>query len=385
MPDVLLLGGRAPVAADHARRFAHQGWNVHVADSVSCRVTGWSRAVRSSTPLASPRYDPAGFVTGLAEAVRRHRIDLVVPNCEEVFYLSRYRHLLPAGCRVLADDFDKLRALHSKWDFLQLADACGGHPPPSARVRSIGAAREWAAGAPTVLKPEFSRFGVHVRLYPDGIPPDAPELAEQGHWVVQRYRRGQELCSYSVADRGRLVAHVVYLAKYRLNRSSSYYFVHHASARIAEFVTRFVARQRFTGQIAFDWIDAGGDTPSVIECNPRAISGVHLFGRDDALPAALDGSASSPVLPSAGRPRMLAPVMATVGMAQALAQGRLGAWRRDFLAADDVLGIPGDRGPLAGAIADLGAYALLSLRQRCTLREASCRDIEWDGEALALP
>ena len=141
MPDVLLLGGRAPVAADHARRFAGQGWNVHVADSVSCRVTGWSRAVRSSTPLAPPRHDPAGFVAGLARTIRRHGIDLVVPNCEEVFYLSRYRHLLPASCRVLADDFDKLRALHSKWEFLQLADACGGNPPPSARVRGIGAAR----------------------------------------------------------------------------------------------------------------------------------------------------------------------------------------------------------------------------------------------------
>ena len=385
MPDVLLLGGRAPVAADHARRFARQGWQVHVADSVPCRVTGWSRAVRSSTPLAPPRYDPAAFVAGLAQTIRRQRIDLVVPNCEEVFYLSRYRHLLPAACRVLADDFDKLRALHSKWEFLRLADACGGNPPPSARVRGIGAAREWAAGAAVVLKPEFSRFGVHVRLYPDGIPPDAPALAEHGDWVVQHYRRGQELCSYSVADEGRLVAHVVYLAKYRLNRSSSYYFVHHASARIAEFVSRFVAQQRFTGQIAFDWIDAGNDNPSVIECNPRAISGVHLFGPDDALPAALDGTVAAPVLPAAGRPRMLAPVMASVGMAQALAQGRLAAWRRDFLAADDVLGVAGDRGPLAGAIADLGSYLMLSRRQRCTLREASSRDIEWDGEALALP
>ena len=385
MPDVLILGGRAPVAADHARRFARQGWHVHVADSVSCRTTGWSRAVRSVTPLAPPRYDPAGFVAGLARAISRHRIDLVVPNCEEVFYLARYRHLLPAGCRVLADHFDKLRTLHSKWECLGLAAACGASPPPSARVLTLGEARDWAGGAPVVLKPEFSRFGVHVRLYPDGIPADAPPLADQGAWVVQHYRRGRELCSYSVADEGRLVAHVVYLAKYRLNRSSSYYFVQHTSPRIAACVTRFVAQQRFTGQIAFDWIDGGADDPSVIECNPRAISGVHLFGVDDALPAALAGTASAPVLPAAGRPRMLAPVMASAGLAQALAQGRFGAWRRDFLAADDVLGIAGDRMPLAGAIADLGSYLAVSVRQRCTLREASCRDIEWDGDALAMP
>ncbi|WP_028101328.1 hypothetical protein [Pseudoduganella violaceinigra] len=383
MPKVLILGGRAPVALDHARRFASQGWMVHIADSIPCRISGWSRAVGSTVSLASPRFDPAAFIAGLSDAIRRHAIDLVIPTCEEVFYLSRYRYALPSSCRVLADDFDKLRTLHSKWDFLQLASECGGNAPASAQVRNIGEAKEWANGAPVVLKPEFSRFGVHVRLFADGIPADAPELAEMGRWIVQHYRHGQELCSYSVADQGVLTAHAVYLPKYRLKRSSSYYFAHHASQRIAAFVARFVAQQRFTGQISFDWIDAGNDDPAVIECNPRAISGVHLFGTGDALPAALAGATPGLVTPSTLRARMIAPVMASVGLGQALASGRIAAWRRDFLAADDVIGVTGDRVPLVGAVADIGSYLLLSRRQRCTLREAATRDIEWDGEALA--
>ena len=385
MPKVLILGARAPVAADHARRFAHQGWTVHVADSIPCRMTGWSQAVRSTIALASPRFDPAAFIAGLSKAVSQHAIDLVVPTCEEVFYLSRYRGLLPASCRVLADDFDKLRGLHSKWDFLRQAAECGGNAPASALVQNIGDARDWANGAPVVLKPEFSRFGVHVRLYPEGIPADAPGLASMGRWVVQHYRHGQELCSYSVADEGRLTAHAVYLPKYRIKRSSSYYFDHHASQRIAAFAARFVAQQRFTGQISFDWIDGGGDTPSVIECNPRAISGVHLFGANDLLPAALAGSAAALVTPSTQRARMIAPLMASVGLAHALSGGSAKAWRRDFLAADDVISTPADRAPLAGATADLVSYLLLSRRQRCTMREAATRDIEWDGEALAQP
>lgn len=387
MPSVLILGARAPVAADHARRFAAQGWTVHVADSIPCRIAGWSRAVRQAVALAPPRFDPAGFVAGLSDAIRRLDVDLVVPTCEEVFYLSRYRSALPASCRILADDFDKLRTLHSKWDFLREAGACGGDAPESALVRSLAEARDWADGAGVVLKPEFSRFGVHVRLYPDGVPDDAPPLADLGRWVVQRHRRGQELCSYSVAHEGRLLAHAVYRPAYRLARSSSYYFAHHASPRIAAFAERFVARMRFTGQIAFDWIDAGDDRPGVIECNPRAISGVHLFGLADALPAALAGSESgaAPVMPTGGRARMIAPVMASAGLAQALANGRLAPWRRDFLAADDVIGVPGDRATVAGAAADMAFCLLLALRRRCTLREAATRDIEWDGEALAQP
>jgi len=385
MPSVLILGGRAPVAADHARRFASQGWTVHVADSIPCRMSGWSRAVRATIALASPRFDPAAFIGGLSGAIRRHAIDLVVPTCEEVFYLSRYRQALPASCRVLADDFDKLRVLHSKWEFLQQAASCGGLAPASGLVHSIGQAREWANGAPVVLKPEFSRFGVHVRLYPEGIPAGAAALPDMGRWVVQHYRHGQELCSYHVADRGRLVAHAVYLPKYRLNRSSSFYFVHHYSRRIADFAARFVAQQRFTGQISFDWIDAGNDSPAVIECNPRAISGVHLFAAADPLPAALAGTAARLETPSTQRARMIGPVMASAGLVQALAQGRVEQWRRDFQAADDVIGVTGDRAPLAGATLDMGSYLLMSLRQRCTLREAATRDIEWDGEALTMP
>lgn len=383
MPSVLILGGRAPAAADHARRFAHQGWTVYIADSIPCRISGWSRTVKATIPLAPPRFDPAAFIAGLSSAISRHAIDLVIPTCEEVFFLSCYRYALPSSCRILADDFDKLRLLHSKWEFQQQARECGGNAPASAAVRSIAEAREWANGEAVVLKPEYSRFGVHVRLYPDGIPTDAPELEEQGRWVIQHYCRGQELCSYSIADQGRLLAHVVYLPKYRLKRSSSYYFAHHVSPRIAEFAERFVAQQRFTGQISFDWIDAGNDSPAVIECNPRAISGLHLFTKDDPLPIALTGDASAPITPSSKRARMIAPLMASVGLSQALVAGRFIEWRSDFLAADDVIGVAGDRGPLAGAVADMGSYLMMSLRQRCTMREAATRDIEWDGEVLA--
>ena len=39
---VLILGGRAPVALDHARRFAAQGATAFVADSIPCRLSGTS-------------------------------------------------------------------------------------------------------------------------------------------------------------------------------------------------------------------------------------------------------------------------------------------------------------------------------------------------------
>jgi hypothetical protein len=371
------------VALDHARRFSHQGWRVFVADSVSCRLSGWSDSVTQSVTLASPRFDPAGFVADLCRTIERHAIDLVVPTCEEVFFVSRYRSALPASCRVLVDDFDKLRLLHSKWDFLALARECGGNPPPSATVGSIAEAREWSAKRPLVLKPEFSRFGVNVRLYSGGMPATAPELPERGRWVAQAYCQGVELCSYSIADKGRLLAHAVYRGKHRLRRSASYYFEHHDSPAIRAFVENLVARIGFTGQISFDWIDSGTGQPSVIECNPRAISGLHLFSIDDALPAALSGANDGCIVPSTPLPRMIGPVMLGAGLFQALqGGGSLRHWWNDLYAARDVVAIAGDRAPVFGGLVDLCAYMHLSFRQKCTMREAATRDIEWDGEEL---
>ncbi|ROU04969.1 ATP-grasp domain-containing protein [Lysobacter enzymogenes] len=383
MPDVLVLGARAPAALEIARRFRRDGRaTAMVADSVSCRLSGWSNAVGASEPIAGPRFDAARFAADLARIVAQRRIDLVVPTCEEAFWLSRYRGALPASVRVLVDEFDKLRELHSKLRFLALARDCGAHVPDSAAVRDLDEARSWAAGRPLVLKPEYSRFGVHVRLYPQGMPADAAPLALAQTWVAQRFHAGTELCSYSVADRGRLLAHSVYRPAYRLSRSSSFYFEPAPNATIRGFVERFVAKIGYTGQISFDWIVGDDGSATVLECNPRATSGVHLFGAGDDLPAALLGADIACVDARPPRPRMLAPVMLGAGLAQALAQGRARAWLRDWRRADDVLSVPGDRLPPLGGLADLGAYAASALHRGGGLREAATRDIEWDGEEL---
>ena len=381
---VLILGGRAPVALDHARRFAAQGATAFVADSIPCRLSGTSRAVAGTFRLPPPRYALSEFATELARVIAAEKIDLVLPTCEEVFYLSRIRQRLPSGCNVFVAPLEQLRELHSKLRFLELASGCGVDVPESARVDELNEAREWASGRPVVLKPEFSRFGVHVRIYDKGIPPDAPPLPSLGPWVVQEYRGGRELCSYGIAVDGVLRAQVTYEPSYRLARSSSYYFEPAFVPAIDRFVARFVHRIGYTGQISFDWILGRDRPPCVLECNPRAISGLHLFSRSDPLPAAIAGDgAVSCVTPINPRPRMLAAIMLTEGLRSALRRGQVHRWRTDWNRASDVLSEPNDARPILGAVFDIGSYGWLALQQRCSLRQAATRDIEWDGEALA--
>ena len=379
---VLILGGRAPAALEIARRFALQRADVHIADSVPCRVSSWSRAVTAAHSFAPPRHALAQFAKDIASLIQTQRLDMVVPTCEEVFYLSRIRGQLPASCNIFTVSFDQLRELHSKWRFLILAQGCGAFVPASVCVDNIAAAREWAAGRPVVLKPEYSRFGVHVRLYRNGIPADAPPLPPLGRWVAQEFQLGRELCSYSVAVAGQLTAHVVYEPRYRLGNSSSYYFEAVRDTAIEEFVRLFVAKIGFTGQISFDWIRGDSNRISVLECNPRAISGVHLFADSDLLPHAITGESQSLVTCTSTTPRMLAPVMLVAGLPQALRSGTFGRWLHDWRRAKDVLSIPGDRMPLPGAAWDIASFTAAAARRRTSVREASTRDIEWDGEEL---
>lgn len=385
MRKVLILGGRAPVALDHARRFAAQGWRVVVGDSVPCRISGWSRAVHASVALPPARYGVREYAHALQRAIDTHQVDLVLPTCEEVFYLARVRSALPRQLRVLADDFDKLALLHSKWRFLEAAQHCGAVIPESQLVSTLDEAREWANGRPVVIKPEFSRFGVHVRLYPEGIPRDALPFELDAKWVAQSYCRGKELCSYSVVEQGRVLAHVTYRPSYRINASSSYVFEACDATGIEAFVETFARNIRYTGQLSFDWIASEQDGCQVLECNPRAISGVHLFGMHDALPAALMGEAAACIKPGVCDTRMIAAVMLAAGAWQPLRQRTLRSWWRDFRQARDVIAVKGDRMPLLGGVLDLASYARIAARQRCTLRQASTRDTEWDGEALDTP
>lgn len=381
---VLILGARAPVALDHARRFAAQGWRVLAGDSISCHITADSRAVSTSVRLPSARFATAEYARALNAVIARERIDLLLPTCEEAFYLSRIRACLPAALRVCVADFDTMRTLHSKWAFLQHARASGMAVPDSACVRSIAEARDWAAGRAVVLKPEYSRFGVHVQLHPQGLD-DAALLPLPGNWVVQALCRGQELCSYAIADGGRLLAHVCYEPVHRLARSSSYWFRSVDCPPIRSATAALVQRLGYTGQIAFDWIRTGDGRCHVLECNPRAISGVHLFDVNDALPAALDGTGVACIEPTHDQPRMIAAVMASAGLLTAMRSGQTRRWWHDWRAARDVLAISGDRAALLGAVRDLASYAWQGWRQGCTLREAATCDTEWDGEPIPMP
>ena len=172
MARILITGGRAPAALDLARKFDATGHTVFAADSAPWMVCGASRAVQDSFRLPEPKHHPYDFALELARIIERERIDVVVPTCEEVFYVGRFKTLLSERARVFCPDLDILRSLHSKWEFASLVEREAGfgsivQAPESWRI--TGGADISSLPAPSdqlVFKPVYSRFAVETLIRP---------------------------------------------------------------------------------------------------------------------------------------------------------------------------------------------------------------------------
>ena len=291
MSTVLITGARAPIALDLARSFAAAGFTPHLADSIRPWSARLSRTARGRLHrLAPPRFSFAAFTADLGALVKRLEPVLIVPTCEEVFYVAEAAARLGLSDRVFAPSPTILRLLHSKVEFAELARGCGVAAPATRRAASAQDLDPWRPlAARLVFKPEFSRFASHALVRPDAktlarvVPtPDAP-------WAIQDFAAGEELCLWSAAIKGQVVAFAAYRPLWRLGRSASFYFETDKDPALLAFAQTIAGATGASGQLSFDVIRTADGTIVPLECNPRGISGLHLFDSDPRLARAIMG------------------------------------------------------------------------------------------------
>lgn len=381
-PVVLITGARAPAALDLARAFRAAGHRVHVADCTPCWTARLSRTPSAVHTYASPVHDPEAFATDIADLLARLKPTLIVPVCEEVFHLAALAERLSALAQVLfAPSSRTLLALHSKRLFARVCAEIGLPVPET-----------WALNDPTdlaglppastlVFKPEYSRFGVEALIQPPPERVAAITISPQRPWVAQRCVAGTEMSFYAVARGGRLAAFSAYGSTWRERGGASYAFA--APDAQAADALRALARVLASeivrdGQFGCDVIFDAKGRPWLLECNPRANSGVHLFARDPALARAFHGDGSY-VEPQGPPFLYLAPAFALFGLPAALRARRFTEWKTLSRDGRDVIGAPGDRLPLVGALVDSLAFALGAMVSGRRLAAAMTADIEWNG------
>jgi hypothetical protein len=188
--------------------------------------------------------------------------------------------------------------------------------------------------------------------------------------VQQQFIHGKPLCNYAVIQNGKVISHVVYTPKYLVNHAASTYFEYTESKKCNLFIEQFAKDTKYNGQVAFDFIDDGTDL-YVLECNPRATSGLHLISNSIEYNEGVFVSNQSQPHESC---RVSASIYVMFGL-QYLLSGRLKELRKDYKKAFNVA-------------RDIPIYAQLltflemigrMLYYRVPFTTASTFDIEYDG------
>jgi hypothetical protein len=380
---ILLTGGRAPVTLDLARMFHDAGHRVVVAESLPQHLCRHSRFVARSFDVPAPNGDFDGFIGALARVVRHERVDLLVPTCEEIFHVSRGRDTLSAHCEVLAAPWNQLRRLHSKWDFIQALAARGVTVPETWLLESQADAdallSSLPAGTKLVFKPVFSRFATQVAFPVAGQPAPALNATPERPWVAQRFVSGRGVCTWSVARDGRLTAHAAYANNFTAGTGASINFEPLEHPGLLGWVRDFAEAERFTGQLAFDFIESDDGTLYPLECNPRATSGIHLFTEADRLDEAFFGTGVGIKLPRADAASMLGLAMLVYGLRDVDSPARLGEWAQTVVKSRDAVFRWDDPAPFFQQFAVFGHLLAVGQARGISALEASTHDIEWNG------
>lgn len=386
MKRILLTGARAPVTLDLVRHFHRAGHEVYLADSIHVPLARLTRFAKKTFVVPKPALHPTEFCAALASIVRRYNIDVVVPTCEEIFYVSARLDLFPESATVFSMPLSDLEALHNKWAFVQLLETLdiAVHAPETHLIAKREDVAPWIERGEAdrwVFKPVYSRFASRTLIGPTLEKLREIRPTETDPWVAQRRIHGQEFSTYSIAQRGELKAHACYRSKYRAGPGSGIYFLTIEDDRIRDFVCAFVKQREFTGQLGFDFMQNSEGKLYVLECNPRATSGLHMLEGQPIAEAFLKTDVRL-MEPNSDRPAMLASVMFLFAFPEALRRGTLGVFFRDMLAARDVIYVWND--PLPAVLSPLSLIEVMitALRTRKALTRAATFDIEWNGETM---
>ncbi|MBP6748133.1 MAG: hypothetical protein KA144_00730 [Xanthomonadaceae bacterium] len=302
---------------------------------------------------------------------------MILPTCEDVFHLAAAADVGGFADRVFAPPLALLRTLHSKIEFPAFARSLGISVPETWALSCSEDCDELPLPSEAlVFKPEFSRFGVATLLRPTLDRLRAVEVLPGRRWAAQEYVAGEEICLWTASRNGRIVASAAYRPVWRMGQAASYAFETIECPQAVDIAATIAAATNLTGQLSLDIILTADGRALPIECNPRAVSGVHLFDGDAALADALLGE--GPPCHAPPRLRYLAPAMLSFGVPRALRDGRWRDFAADMRRGRDALTRPGDRLPALGALLDTVGYLL---RSGDAVR-GSTADIEWNGEAL---
>lgn len=373
--NILVTGSRAPAALDLMRALHSQGHKVFSADSMRYPLGRFSKSIVKHVILPAPNRNPQVYFDSLVHVIQENKIEYLIPVCEEVFFISRFYKELSDFCHLFLDPLEKLSALHNKYKFTQLCQNCQIKVPFTFLLKS-NEDKDLIPNENIVLKPIFSRFGSFVLIKPNAK--QIRELSLHVPYVAQVFIPGIEYCCYAIAHQGKLLTHAIYHPKYTAGSSAGIYFEPKKLESIDKFLYEFIEKIKFTGQISFDFINAS-DGLYVIECNPRATSGLHLIANQINWKKIFEGQPQE--IEFFNKPKMLRLAMLLYGTKKIFSKNRK-KFILDYSNATDVIQTSQDPWMELKLIFSFAEFFLKGIKLKKFFKNVTTDDIEWNGEEL---
>ena len=210
MTNILFTGGRAPATLELVRAFHRAGHTVFMAESLPGHLSQPSNTIKKNFLVPPPRQKTQAYIDALKRIIVENKIGMLIPTCEEVFYISMGREQLP--CIVFVESLKKMNDLHNKWHFV--INAIGNDlyaPETMYLVNQDDLLHAFAHWRELVLKPVYSRFAARTLILPT-LKQALYKLtiSSNSPWVAQEYIKGRQICTYSICHDGHITAHTAY-------------------------------------------------------------------------------------------------------------------------------------------------------------------------------
>jgi hypothetical protein len=273
---ILLTEGSSISARQALYALGHRH-TIDILDPSALCQCRFSRLVRRSYRCPSFAKDPCSYLAFLGERLRVGEYDVLFPPHEEIYLLSRVRDALSQRVALAIPEFDAVKRLFSKLNFLTLLQELQLPHPEAAIVGSRTELDHWA-DFPRFLKLDAGTAGQGVQLVRDrGELQSAVRLFEErGLWrdgtplILQQRAIGHQSVARGVFRYGELVG--VDMNEMRLlgvggsavARQSCYHPI------VVDHLRRIGQTLNWHGPFFLDfYFDQATGTPWYIEGNPR--------------------------------------------------------------------------------------------------------------------
>ena len=336
----------------------------------------FSNSVDRSFKVKAPNKDADRFVDSVLSIVKKYKIDLVIPILEEILYLARARERFEGFTTLFCDDYEKILRLHNKWKFNSLIREHGFLIPESKLLEDDFQNTLSSVPFPYILKESYSRASQGVYQVFGQKDLKNVSFSKKNPLLLQEYIDGKKYCTYSICQKGKVVAHSVYPVRHSILDSSCLSFQPIEHPEIFKWVEKLVKQIGFTGQICFDFIEDSKKDLYAIECNPRATSGLHLLIDEENI---LDAFFQEETKTIFSRKKTLK----QIGFGMMIYGWKSGGFK-DFLqvlfSAKDVLFSKRDLKPFLLQPLLMIVYLLKCFKIRANLSQIFTRDFDFDGE-----